>query len=75
MKVLLNGRLDNALGDDAQALEGCLIAELRNRLDPTHANAARSINCSQAVGSVCVGENYRIIATDEVELLPPVWGR
>lgn len=77
MKVLLYGPLADALGRhlDIEVPDGCSIAELRSRLGCMHPNAAGAINRSRAIiDSVAVGEDHLIVATEEVELLPPVSG-
>lgn len=77
VKILLYGSLADALGRHLyiEAPEDCSIAELRDYLGRAYPNAARSINRSRAViDSVAVAEDHRVVATDHVELLPPVSG-
>ena len=77
LKVLLYGPLADALGRhiDVEAPEGCSVAELRERLGRIHPDAATQIDRSRAIiGCVAVKNDHHILASDEVELLPPVSG-
>ena len=77
LKVLLYGPLADALGKhiDVEVPEGCSVAELRQRLVRTHPDAAPEIDRSRAiVDCIAVRDDHRIIASDEVEFLPPVSG-
>ena len=77
MKVLLYGRLADAIGRDIEieAGGGCSVAELRRRMAANHPAAADALRRSRAViASAMVGDEHVIAPADQVEFLPPVSG-
>ena len=79
MKVLFHGRLAEAIGPEMnmQALSGCSVAELRDRLAAEHPEAGdilRSRRAMTCVGDKLVRDDHRLTAGDTVEFLPPVSG-
>lgn len=79
MKVLLYGRLAEAIGPDLEieASPGCSVAELRDRLIAQYPRAEQPLRSRRAlacIGDVIVPDTYVLKAGDRVEFLPPVSG-
>lgn len=79
MKVLFYGRLAEALGAalDVGVDAGSSVAQLRDRLAADHPDAGdvlRSRRTRACVGDTLVPDDYRIVATDTLEFLPPLSG-
>ena len=79
MKVLLYGRLAEAIGPDLEieASPGCSVAELRDRLIAQYPRAEQPLRSRRAlacIGDVLVPDTYVLKAGDRVEFLPPVSG-
>ena len=79
MRVFFYGRLADTIGCEleVEALPGCSIAELREKLIADHPDAEqplRSVRARACVGDVLVQDTYVLQAADRVEFLPPVSG-
>ncbi len=79
MKILFYGRLADAIAPalEMQAPAGCSVAELRQRLASEYPDAGETLASRRSracVGDSIVGEDYRVVAGDELEFLPPVSG-
>jgi molybdopterin converting factor small subunit len=79
VKVLFYGRLADAIGPELEvdALPGCSVAELRERLAADHPEAGdvlRSKRALTCVGDSLVRDDHRLAADDTVEFMPPVSG-
>lgn len=76
MKVLLYGRLADAIGREAELdLSSGTVAEIRRRLAERHPTAADALRHSRAVRrEAVIAEDALISSTDAIELLPPVCG-
>jgi molybdopterin converting factor small subunit len=79
LKVLLYGRLAEAIGPDLEieASPGCSVAELRDRLIAQYPRAEQPLRSRRAlacIGDVIVPDTYVLKAGDRVEFLPPVSG-
>lgn len=79
MKVLFYGRLAEALGAelDVGVDAGSSVAQLRDRLAADHPyveDVLRSRRTRACVGDTLVPDDYRIVATDTLEFLPPLSG-
>lgn len=78
MKVLFYGRLAEAIAPEIDiAADGWSIAELRDRLASDHPGAAQVLGNARLrafVADAPVADDYRLRATDLLELLSPVSG-
>ena len=79
MKILFHGRLAEAIGPelDLEAVPGCSVGELRERLIAEHPEAEQPLRSRRArtcVGEAMVHDDYVVRASDTVEFLPPVSG-
>jgi molybdopterin converting factor small subunit len=77
VKILLYGQLADEFGREVEieALEGCSIGELRQRLCRSRPKAALHIGRSRAIIGNCVVDDGHVTRTsDRVEFLPPVSG-
>ena len=79
MKVLFHGRLAEAIGPEleVESAIGCSVAEMRDRLVAEHPHVEdvlRSKRALTCVGDALVHDNYRLVAGDTLEFLPPVSG-
>jgi molybdopterin converting factor small subunit len=79
VKVLFYGRLAEAIGRELEvdALPGCSVAELRDRLAADHPEAGGVLRSGRAltcVGNSLVRDDHRLAAGDTVEFMPPVSG-
>ena len=77
MKVLLYGRLADAIGREVEidASAGCSVGEIRERLAINHPAAVDALSRSRAlIGSDLVGDQRTLAANEVAEFLPPVSG-
>jgi molybdopterin converting factor small subunit len=79
VRILFYGRLAEAIGPELEvnALPGCSVAELRNRLGaeyPQVEDVLRSKRARACVGDTLVRDDYQLATADVVEFLPPVSG-
>jgi molybdopterin converting factor small subunit len=79
MRILFHGRLAEAIGRelDVDAIPGCSVAQLRERLIADHPEAEQPLRSRRAltfVGDAMVRDDYVPQASDTVEFLPPVSG-
>lgn len=79
MKILFHGRLADAIGPELEidALPGCSVAELRERLVAEHPQVRevlRSRRSRTCIGDRLVNDDHVPAASDTVEFLPPVSG-
>jgi molybdopterin synthase sulfur carrier subunit len=75
VKVLLYGRLAEAIDRQIEIEGGCSVTELRARLANSFPAAAVALGRARAcVDDVLVDDHHLIATDDQVELLPPVSG-
>lgn len=79
MKILLHGRLAEAIGPEVavDAEPGCSIAELRARIAGDHPATSGTLANTRAracVDGTLVQDDYRVSAGQQVEFMPPVCG-
>jgi molybdopterin converting factor small subunit len=79
MRILFRGRLAEAIGPELHldALPGCSVAELRERLIADHPEAEQPLRSRRALACVddtLVQDTYVLQAADTIEFLPPVSG-
>ena len=79
MKVLFYGRLAEAIGPELEvdASPGSSVAEVRDRLAAEHPDVEEVLRGKRAlsfVGEMLVRDDYRLVAGDTLEFLPPVSG-
>jgi molybdopterin converting factor small subunit len=73
------GRLSEAIGAElnVDALAGCAVGELRQRLAAEHPDAGEVLRSRRAlacVGDRLVRDDHRLAAGETIEFLPPVSG-
>jgi len=79
LKVLFYGRLAEAIGPELEVVvsPGSSVADVRETLAAQHPDAAAVLRHKRSlsfVGDRLVRDDYRLVATDTIEFLPPVSG-
>ena len=79
MKVLLYGRLAEAIGAEAEidASPGCSVASVRERLIADHPKVESLLRASRAltfIGDRLVRDDHLVAEGETLEFLPPVSG-
>lgn len=77
MKVLLYGRLAEAIGPNVELAvgAGCSVGEVRSRLAVGHPAAADALRRSRVfLGQSFVRDEQLVSEVDQIEFLPPVSG-
>jgi len=79
MKVVFYGRLAEEIGPEIEVsvLPSCSVADVREMIAAEHPDVAgllRNRRVLSVVGERMVRDDYRLVAADTLEFLPPVSG-